>query len=97
MIGLFIGTVKSYNPQEGTARIGLTSRTRVGDRLQILGPSTNLEVEVREMHTRRGLQASAASKGHQVVISPPAEVIEGDHVFRLVGLSLQENISCNGS
>jgi hypothetical protein len=90
MIGLFIGTVKSYDPEEKTARIGLTSRAKVGDRLQILGPRTNLEVEVREMHTRSGNLAISATKGRQVVISPPAEVLEGDHVYRLVGRSLPE-------
>ena len=78
---LLIGKVTHYYSRIGVAALSLEAPLHTGDRLHILGRTTDLEQTVESMEIEHR-QVESASAGDDVAISVAARVREGDQVYR---------------
>ena len=79
--------------EDGWARITVRNRFSVGDRLEIIHPSGNLDIPVTELHSsERRPQTVAPGSGHTVCLPLPAGY-EGAFLARY----LEEGVSPAGN
>ena len=89
---LYVGDVIGYE-EDGWARITVRNRFSVGDRLEIIHPSGNLDIPVTELHSsERRPQTVAPGSGHTVCLPLPAGY-EGAFLARY----LEEGVSPAGN
>jgi selenocysteine-specific translation elongation factor len=77
-----IGTVDHYFGHIGVAGIALTGRLRVGDRIRVLGHTTDFEMTVESIQLEHE-DLSEAGPGASIGVKAPQRCREGDHVYRL--------------
>ncbi len=89
---LYVGDVIGYE-EDGWARITVRNRFSVGDRLEIIHPSGNLDISVTKLHSpERRPQTVAPGSGHTVCLPLPAGY-EGAFLARY----LEEGVSPAGN
>ena len=72
---LYVGDVVAWDAARGLAEIDVKNRFSVGDRIEVIHPSGNFEVELTRMENADGTQLSVApGNGHRVWIPLPAEL-----------------------
>ena len=79
-----LGRVEDYYAQISVIALTLQGDVRVGDRLQIMGHTTNLETTAGSMQINHQDVTEAHAKD-AVGIKVPSRVRRGDHVFLLKG------------
>jgi len=77
-----IGQVAHYYSKIGVAIIQLEEDLKVGDRIAIVGATTDLEQDVKSIQVEHQ-NISEAKKGDLVGMKAKAKVREGDTVFKL--------------
>lgn len=78
-----VGTVADFFARPVVAGIELTGSIKVGDRLHILGHTTDLEMVVESMQIDNAT-VQEASAGDAVGIKVPDRVRDGDRVYKVV-------------
>jgi translation elongation factor EF-1alpha len=76
-----IGTVTHYFGHLSVAAVSLTDTLRVGDRIHIVGHTTNLEQNVDSMEVEHA-KVESAGPGDDVALAVSDHVRENDQVFR---------------
>ena len=72
---LYVGDVAAWDATRGLAEIDVKNRFSVGDRLEVIHPSGNLELELTRMENADGAPLSVApGNGHRVWIPLPMEL-----------------------
>jgi putative protease len=72
---LYVGDVIAWDNKRGLAEIEVKNRFAVGDRIEVIHPSGNLELRIERMENADGEQmAVAPGNGHRVWISLPGEL-----------------------
>lgn len=79
-----VGQVFAYFRKVGVAGVELTDTVTVGDRLRILGTSTDIDIVVESMHIERE-SVEEAYKGDKVGLKVPDRVRHNDRVYRVGG------------
>lgn len=77
-----IGRVTHYFGKIGVAIIELESSLKVGDRIAVVGSTTDLEQDVKSMQVEHK-NIEEASAGDEVGLKIKDKVREGDTVFKL--------------
>ncbi len=77
-----IGQVTHYYSKIGVAIIQLEENLKVGDRIAIVGSTTDLEQDVKSMQVEHQ-NISEAKTGDLVGMKASGKVREGDSVFKL--------------
>jgi putative protease len=75
-----IGRVSSYFSQVGVAAIKLSDVLNIGDKIRVLGATTDFEVPVKSMQIERK-EVKKAKKGDHIGIKVPDKVRPNDKVF----------------
>ena len=90
MTEILIGEVNHYYSKLGVAGLNLRESLRIGDHIQILGHTTDLDISVVSMQIdHRSIETS--KPGDDVAITVPKKVRAGDKVFlRVYGRSAYE-------
>ncbi len=78
----FIGQVTHYYSKIGVAIIQLEESLKVGDRIAVVGSTTDLEQDVKSMQVEHQ-NIGEAKKGDLVGLKAKDKVREGDTVFKL--------------
>ena len=78
-----VGTVADFFARPVVAGIELTGSIKVGDRLHILGHTTDLEMVVESMQIDNAT-VQEASAGDSVGVKVPDRVRDGDRVYKVV-------------
>ena len=76
-----IGVVSNYFDHVRAAAIKLSKPLKVGDKIQIKGGETDLEMEVESMQIHKD-KITSAKKGDEVGIIVPQKVRKGYKVFK---------------
>lgn len=76
-----IGTVTHYFSHLSVAAVSLTDTLRVGDRIHIVGHTTNVEQTVDSMEVDHQ-KVMSAGPGDDVALAVADHVRENDHLFR---------------
>ncbi|MBI2860854.1 MAG: translation elongation factor-like protein [Chloroflexi bacterium] len=79
-----IGKVSDFFAHPVVAGIDLTGRLKLGDRLHVLGHTTDLEMVVESMQID-GASVAEAGPGQSVGIKMPGRVRHGDTVYKVIG------------
>ena len=79
-----IGQISHYYGKLGVAVVDLTDIMKVGDKISIEGPSTNLEQVVDSLQIEHK-NVQAAKKGQSIGMKVAGTVREKDNVYRVVG------------
>jgi U32 family peptidase len=80
---LYVGDVLAYHA-DGMAEIGVKNRFSVGDRIELIHPGGNLELDIEAMRDKHGASVNVApGNGHFVRIALPAGY-QGAFVARFV-------------
>jgi len=79
---LLIGKVTHYYSRIGVAALSLEAPLRTGDRIHIVGHTTDLEQAVESMEVEHG-KVDAAGPGDDAAISVVGKVRDGDQVYRV--------------
>lgn len=78
----FVGEVIGYDSDSGRAEIEVKNKFAVGDKLEIISPRGNEDVEVLNMQDLKGNDMDVAKgNGYRVSIPAPATAAEGEHVL----------------
>jgi selenocysteine-specific translation elongation factor len=77
-----IGTVDHYFGHIGVAGIALTGGLRIGDKIRVVGHTTDFELTVESMQVEHE-SVGEASPGTSIGVKAPQRCREGDQVFRL--------------
>jgi selenocysteine-specific translation elongation factor len=77
-----IGTVDHYFGHIGVAGIALTAGLKVGDRIRVVGHTTDFEQTVDSLQIEHE-DVSEAGPGTSIGLKAPQRCREGDQVFRL--------------
>lgn len=78
----FVGEVIGYDSDSGRAEIEVKNKFSVGDKLEIISPRGNEDVEVLNMQDLKGNDMEVAKgNGYRVSIPAPATAAEGEHVL----------------
>ena len=77
-----IGRVSDFFARPVVAGIDLTGSFKVGDKLHIVGHTTDLEFVVESLQIHNA-DVNAANPGDEVGIKVPDRVRRGDRVFRV--------------
>jgi putative protease len=78
-----IGEVSDFFARPVVAAIQLTGSLKVGDKIQIKGHSTNLELTVDSMQVHNA-PVNEAKAGDPVGVKVPDRVRKGDVVYKIV-------------
>lgn len=78
-----IGKVTDFFARPVVAAVALKGAVRVGDRLHVVGHTTDLELTVESMQIEHQ-PVQEASAGQEVAIKVPDRVRKGDTVYRIV-------------
>jgi translation elongation factor EF-1alpha len=76
-----IGTVTHYFGHLSVAAVSLTDTLRVGDRIHIVGHTTDLEQNVDSMEVEHA-KVESAGPGDDVALAVSDHVRENDQIFR---------------
>lgn len=79
-----IGKVTDFFARPVVAAVALNGPIRVGDRLHVVGHTTDLEMTVESMQIEHEA-VQEASAGQEVAIKVPDRVRKGDTVYRVAG------------
>ena len=79
-----IGRVSHYFGGPGVAAIELSDRLAVGDRISIVGHTTDVEMVVESMQIEHAA-VQEAGRGDNIGIKVPQKVREHDAVFKVTG------------
>jgi hypothetical protein len=81
-MGILVGLVLAYDKGVGRATVGMRTPVRWGDRLQIVGGSTDVEFKLKAPSIRTRPTGGAGAWQYEMdIFSPP--VAAGDMVFRV--------------
>ena len=80
MVEAIVGKVTHYFSRIGVAALNLDMPLKEGDRIHIVGPTTDLELTVQEMQVEHR-RVHAAQPGDDIAIKVSGKVREGDAVF----------------
>lgn len=86
VLEIFVGEVNDYDPQLGAAVIDLEMALHEGDRIHIVGDTTNMEGTVESMRLECQ-KVDTARSGDQVSITVDVRVDQGDQVYRIIAAS----------
>lgn len=78
-----IGRVSDFFARPVVAGIDLTAPLKVGDRIHILGHTTDLELVVESMQIHN-LNVTEAKAGDAVGVKLSDRVRRGDHVYKII-------------
>ena len=78
-----IGRVNEFFARPVVAGIDLTAPLKVGDKIHVLGHTTDLEVVVESMQIDN-VDVTEAKAGDAVGIKVPDRVRRGDHIYRVI-------------
>jgi len=78
-----IGAVTHYFSRIGVAVIELTDEISVGDKIQIMGSTTNFEQTVKSMQIEHE-DVTKAGSGQSIGLKVTGRVREGDRVYKIV-------------
>ena len=78
-----VGRVSDFFAQPVVAGIDLTAPLKVGDKLHILGHTTDLEMVVESMQIHN-VDVTEAKAGDAVGIKVPDRVRRGDHIYKVI-------------
>ena len=74
-LSLYVGDVIGWDATRGLAEVDVKNRFAVGDRIEVIHPSGNLELRVERMENMDGAPiAVAPGNGHRVWIDLPREL-----------------------
>ena len=79
-----VGKVSHYFPRPMVVGIDLTGTLKIGDKIHVLGHTTDFEMVVDSMQIDNR-QVEAAGRGDSVGIKAPERAREGDTVYRVTG------------
>ena len=79
-----IGRVSDFFARLVVAGIDLTAPLKVGDKIHILGHTTDLEIVVESMQIHN-VDVTEAKAGDAVGIKVPDRVRLGDHIYKVIG------------
>jgi len=83
---ILIGKVTHYFPNIGVAVLQLSGELKVGDRVLIIGITTDLSQAVTSMEIEHR-KVSSVGAGTEVALEVAEPVRKGDQVYRIVGES----------
>jgi len=78
-----IGRVNEFFARPVVAGIDLTAPLKVGDKIHILGHTTDLEIVVESMQIHN-VDVTEAKAGDAVGIKVPDRVRQGDHIYKVI-------------
>jgi selenocysteine-specific translation elongation factor len=78
-----IGAVTHYFSRISVAVIELTDEISVGDRIQIMGSTTNFEQTIKSMQIEHE-DVTTAGSGQSIGLKVTERVREGDRVYKIV-------------
>jgi putative protease len=78
-----IGRVSEFFARPVVAGIDLTGPLKVGDKIHILGHTTDLEIVVESMQIHN-VDVTEAKAGDAVGIKAPDRVRRGDHIYKVI-------------
>ena len=78
-----VGRVSDFFARPVVAGIDLTAPLKVGDKIHILGHTTDLEIDVESMQIHNA-NVTEAKAGDAVGIKVPDRVRRGDHVYKVI-------------
>ncbi len=78
-----IGTVSNFFAKPVVAGIELTGHLKVGDKIHILGHTTDLELVVESMQIQN-VNVQEAKPGDAVGVKVPDRVRKGDKVYKVI-------------
>ncbi len=84
MSELEIGRVTDFFARPVVAGIDLTGTLKLGDRIHIMGHTTDMELTVESLQVNNA-DVQEASAGQSVGVNVPDRVRPGDHVFKVLG------------
>ena len=84
---LYVGDVDAFDAERGLARVTVKNRFAVGDRLEIIHPGGNFDVQLACMEDAEGQAVTVAPGNGHVVWVPLPETAVGAFVARYVALS----------
>lgn len=76
-----IGTVTHYFSHLGVAAVTLSDTLRVGDRIHVVGHTTNVEQRVESMEVEHA-KVDAAGPGDDVALAVTDHVRDHDRIYR---------------
>ena len=77
-----VGRVSDFFARPVVAGIDLTAPLKVGDRIHILGHTTDMEVVIESMQVQN-ISLTSAKAGDAVGIKVPDRVRRGDRVYKI--------------
>jgi selenocysteine-specific translation elongation factor len=80
---LYIGKASDFFAKPGVAGIELTHPLRIGDKIYITGPNTDVELTIDSMQINNA-PVQKAKGGDSVGVKVPKQVSKGDSVYQLV-------------
>lgn len=78
-----IGAVAHYFSRISVAVIELTDKVSVGDKIQIMGSTTNFEQTIKSMQIEHE-NVTTAGSGQSIGLKVTERVREGDRVYKIV-------------
>jgi len=78
-----IGAVTHYFSRISVAVIELTDKVSVGDKIQIMGSTTNFEQTIKSMQIEHE-NVTTAGSGQSIGLKVTERVREGDRVYKIV-------------
>ena len=84
---LYVGDVDAFDTERGLAQVTVKNRFSVGDRLEIIHPGGNFDIQLDRMEGADGQAVTVAPGSGHVVWLPLPETAVGAFVARYVALS----------
>jgi putative protease len=78
-----VGRISDFFARPVVAGIDLTAPLKVGDKIHILGHTTDVEIVVESMQIHNA-SVTEAKSGDAVGIKVPDRVRRGDHVYKVI-------------
>ena len=78
-----VGRISDFFARPVVAGIDLTAPLKVGDKIHILGHTTDVEVVIESMQIHN-TSVTEAKSGDAVGIKVPDRVRRGDHVYKVI-------------
>lgn len=78
-----VGRVTHFFPRPVVAGIRLTAPLKVGDKIHIKGPTTDMELIVESMEIYN-VPVKEAKAGDEVGVKVPGRVRDGDRVYKVI-------------
>lgn len=78
-----VGKISHYFPKIGVAVLDVTAEVKTGDKIHIVGTTTDFEQEVFSMQVDK-TPIKIAKKGQSVGLKVDELIREGDRVYKLV-------------